>query len=142
MSVWLPNRAKNFLKSKFWKLFWIFFDKMVSILMNIIQHEQYFFSFLLSAHSSQSHTTSCLGLMSHHRVNNKCNRVNGWGWRWLIYALCHILLCNNMLCVFRSNHHFVRVWQISQKKTCVGVFFSLKMMKFYKDICFAGIFFW
>ena len=141
MSVWLPDLVSNFFNSKFWQ-FWIFFDKMVSILMNIIQHEQYFFSFLLSAHSSQSHTTSCLGLMSHHRVNNKCNRVNGWGWRWLIYALRNILLCNNMLRVFRSNHHFVRVWQISQKNTCVGVFFSLKMMKLYKDICFAGIFFW
>ena len=26
-------------------------------------------------------------------------------WRWLIYALCNFLLCNNMLHVFRSNHH-------------------------------------
>ena len=33
------------------------------------------YTFLLSACSSQSHATSCLSLMSHHRVNNKCNRV-------------------------------------------------------------------
>ena len=54
-------------------------DKMVSVFINIIQHKQYFFlfwhMFLLSACSSQSHATSCLSLMSHHRVNNKCNRV-------------------------------------------------------------------
>ena len=30
-------------------------------------------TFLLSAHSSQSHATSYLSLMSHDRVNNKCN---------------------------------------------------------------------
>ena len=52
---------------------------MVSILINIIQHEQYFFSFRqtspLSACSSKSLATSCLSLKSHHRVNNKCNRV-------------------------------------------------------------------
>ena len=41
----LSYRQSNFMKSKFWKLFWIFFDKMVSILINIMQHEQYFFSF-------------------------------------------------------------------------------------------------
>ena len=43
--VWSPNWASNFLKSKFWNLFFIYFHKMVSILVIIIQHEQYFFSF-------------------------------------------------------------------------------------------------
>ena len=54
-------------------------DKMVSILIHVIQHEQYFFlfryTFLLSACSSQSHTRSCLSLMSHHRINSNCNTV-------------------------------------------------------------------
>ena len=45
MSVWSPDWKSNFLKSRFWKLFLIFFDKMVSILINTIQHEQYFFLF-------------------------------------------------------------------------------------------------
>ena len=43
--------------------------------------------------------------MSHHWVNNKCNRVKGRRWRWLIYALCNSLLCNDMLRVFRINYH-------------------------------------
>ena len=43
----LSYRQSNFMKSKFWKLFWIFFDKMVSILMNIIQHGQYYLIILL-----------------------------------------------------------------------------------------------
>ena len=46
---------------------------------NIIQHEQYFFSFqahfLRSARSSQSDATSCLSLMSHHQVNNKSKEL-------------------------------------------------------------------
>ena len=28
-----------------------------------------------------------------YRINNKCNRVKGWRWRWLMYAL------NNFYCV-------------------------------------------
>ena len=34
--------------------------------------------------------------MSHHQVSNKCNRVKGQHWRWLIYAPHNFLLCNNM----------------------------------------------
>ena len=49
MTVWSPDWPSNFLKRKLWKLFSIFFDKMVSILINIIQHEQYFFSFQAQA---------------------------------------------------------------------------------------------
>ena len=107
MSVWLPDWLSNFLKSKFWKLFLINF-KMISILIDIILHEQYVFyfshKFLLFARSYQSHITSCLSLMSHHQVNNKCYRVKGRHWRWLIYALRNFLL-HNMLRVFRSNNH-------------------------------------
>ena len=44
-------------------------------------------TFLLSACSSQSHTT-CLSLMSHQQVNNKCSRIKRCCRRWLIYALC------------------------------------------------------
>ena len=55
-------------------------------------------TFPLSAHCSQSHATSCSSLMCHHRVNNKCNRVKGRRWKWLIYALRNFLLCNNIIC--------------------------------------------
>ena len=47
MSVWSPDWASNFLKNKFLNLFKIFFDKMVSILINIIQHESYYLIILL-----------------------------------------------------------------------------------------------
>ena len=63
---------------------------MVSILINLIQHEQYF--------SFQVHISAvCLFLLkSYHimlkshvssSVNNKCNRVKGQHWRWLILCL-------------------------------------------------------
>ena len=89
---------------------------------------------LLSAHSSQSHATSCSSLMSHHQVNNTCNRVKGQHWRWLIYALRHFSLRNNMLCVFRSNHHCS--WKFHEfhgKTPVLKSLFFLKLMKLYKD---------
>ena len=43
MSIWSNNWMSNFLKHKFWILLSIFFDKIVPALINIIQHEQYFF---------------------------------------------------------------------------------------------------
>ena len=67
MSVWSPNWTSNILKDRFWKLFLILFDKMVSILINTIQHEQYFFLF---------YTILCSSLMSYHQANNKCNNSN------------------------------------------------------------------
>ena len=57
--------------------------------------------FLLSAHFSQSQTTSCLGIMSYHQVNNKCNGVKRWHWRWLIYAL-YISLLHIMFTCFQK----------------------------------------
>ena len=121
MSAWSPGWASNFLKSQFWKLLLIFFDKMVSILINVIQHEQYLFSFrltfLLSACSSQSHATSCLSLMFHNRVNNKRNRVKERRWRWLIYVPHNFLRRNNMLRVFRSSQHCSWKFHKFHKKT-------------------------
>ena len=89
--------------------------------------------FLLSAHSSQCHATLCASLMSHHRVNNKCNRVKGQRWRRLIYALRIFLLCN-MLRVFRSNHHCSWKFHKFQRKTPVSECFFLKMMKLYRHL--------
>ena len=45
--------------------------------------------------------------MFHHWFNKKCNRVKRRHWRWLIYALCNLLLWNNEYynVIFRSNHH-------------------------------------
>ena len=90
--------------------------------------------FLLSARSSQSHAALCLNLMSHHRVNNKPNRVKGRRWRWLIYALRNFLLRNNVTCYQKQPPLPLKVSQIPQENTCVGVFFFLKMTKLFKDI--------
>ena len=89
---------------------------------------------LLFARSSQSHATSYSSLMSHHRVNNKYNRLKGQHWRSLIYALHNFLLRNNMLPVFRSNHH--RSWKFHEfhrKAPVLEYHFFLKMMKLYED---------
>ena len=114
--VWVSKIPKICLVSKLGKqlpkkrilLLQILFEKMVLILISVTQHEQYFFlfwhMFLLSAYSSQSHARSSLSLTSHHWINNKCNRVKGWCWRWLIYAQRNFLL-HNMSHVSRSNHH-------------------------------------
>ena len=103
MFVWSPNWESNFLKSK------LFFDKMLSILINIMQHEQYLFSFQahIPAVSLFLSKSRHIMLESHvsSQANNKCNRVKGWWWIWLIYVLCNFLLHNNMLHVFKSNHH-------------------------------------
>ena len=83
--------------------------------------------FLLSALSSQSHTISCLVLMSHHQVNNKCNRVKEWCWRWVIYALHNFLLGNKMLHVFRSNHHCSwKFHKFHRKHLCLSVLKKLQ----------------
>ena len=117
---------------------------MVSILINVKQNERYFFlfwhMFLLSACSCQSHATSCLSHMSHHRVNNKCNRVKRTTLKMANLPLCddfyYIVIC----CVFRSNHHCSWKFQKFHRKTPVLKSLSfLKIMKLYKDICFAWI---
>ena len=106
--------------SKFWKLFNYsrYLDKIVSILINIIQHEQYFFLF-------QTHVSaviSCSSPISHHQVNNKCNRVKARHWRWLIYALSNFL-CYNVTCFQKQPPLFLKVSQIPHENTCVGVSF-------------------
>ena len=78
--------------------------------------------------------------MSHHWVNNKCNRVKGQCQRWLIYALRKCLLCNNMLRVFRSNRHCSWNFHKFHGKTLVlESLFFLRMMKLYKYNCSAWI---
>ena len=76
-------------------------------------------TFLLPTRSSQSNVTSCLCLMSHHRVNNKCNRIKGRRWRWLFYALRNFLLRNNMFRVFKSNRHCSWKFRKFHRKTPV-----------------------
>ena len=89
---------------------------MPFILINVIQHEQYFFSF--QAHVS----TGCLShatyssFTSQYPVNNKCNRVKGLHWRWLIYALRNFLLYNNVTCFQKQPPLFFEVSKIPQKK--------------------------
>ena len=105
---------------------------MVSILINIMRHEQYFFlfrhTFLLSACSSQSHATSCL------------NGVEERRWRWLIFALHIFLLHDNMLGAFRSNHHCPWKFHKFHRKTPVlESLLFLKIMKLRKNICSAWI---
>ena len=115
---------------------------MVSILITIIHNEQYFFLFqahistvcsflsksryiIFESHVSsfsQSHATLFSSLMSHHWVNNKCDRVKRWHWKRLIYALRDFLWHNNMLCVFRTNHHCS--WSFTNSSGNVGVSFK------------------
>ena len=61
----------------------LFFDKMTSILINMPAWAGTYFClrhrFLLTVPSSQSHATSCLSLLSHHQVNNKCNKCKAMG---------------------------------------------------------------
>ena len=94
-------------------------------------------TFLLSARSSQSHTTSCSSLMSHHQVNYKCNRVKGQHWRWLIYELSNFLL-GNVICFQKQPPNLESFTNSTGKHLCWSLFF-LKMMKLYKDICSAWI---
>ena len=72
--------------------------------------------FLLSACSSQSHAT-CLSLMSHYEINNKCNWVKEWHWRWLIYALHNFLLRNNVTWFQKQPPLLLKVSQILQENT-------------------------
>ena len=82
---------------------------------------------LLSARFSQSHPTSCSSLMFYHWVSNKCDRVKGHHWRWLIYAPSNFLLPNNMFS------------EATTRKTPLWSLFFLKMMKLDKEICSAWI---
>ena len=75
-------------------------------------------------------------LVSHRVVNNKCNRVKGWHWRWLIYAQRNFLLCN-ILHVFRSNHNcFWKFLKFCRKTPVLSLFFSLKWQN-YINPCFC-----
>ena len=94
---------------------------MVSILINVKQKERYFFlfwhMFLLSACSSQSHATSCMSHMSHHRVNNKCNRV-----KRTTLKMANLPLCDDFQ---KQPPLFLKVSKIPQENTCGEVsFFS------------------
>ena len=71
---------------------------------------------LLSTRSSQSHN-KCTSLMSHHWVNNNCNKVKGQHWRWLIFAL-HDFRPTTVLESFTN----------STENTCDGVFFSFRFI--------------
>ena len=95
--------------------------------------------FLLSARSSQIHATSCLSLMSHHWVNNKCNRVKWQHWRLLIYALHNFLQRNKMLRVFRSNHNCPWKFQKLHRKTPVleSLFKKVTGLQTYFMVCFS-----
>ena len=65
--------------------------------------------------------------------------VKGQHWRLLIYVLHNFLLYNNATYFQRQPPLFLKVSQIPQEKTCVGVFFFLGMMKLNKDICSVWI---
>ena len=116
---------------------------MVSILINVIQHEQYFFSFQeqVSAVYSFISKSCCIMLKSHVSSlgNNKCDKAKGQCWRWLIYAQGNFLL-HNMLRVSRSNNCCSwTFYKFHRKIPVLKSLFFLKMMKLYKGICSAWI---
>ena len=108
---------------------------MVSILINNIQHEQYFFSFRFTLHHPRA---SCLIIGLIINAMAVTITVKGQRWRLLIYALRNFLLRNNVTCFQKQPSLFLKVLQVSKENTCIGVFF-LEMMKLYEDICSAWI---
>ena len=75
-------------------------------------------SFLLSAHSSQSHTTSYLSLMPHDWVNNKCKWSKRLTLKMANYAINNFLLPNSVTSFQKQPPLFFKVSQISQENTC------------------------
>ena len=62
----------------------------------------------------------------------------GQGWSWLIYALRNFYYMI-MLRVFRNNQNYSWKFYKFHRKTPVGVSFSFKLLKLYKDTCSAWI---
>ena len=123
--------------------------KYIYLVAQLVEHDQYFFWYSmintsfpsrhtlpLLAHSSQNHATSCSSLMSHHRVNNKCNRVKGQHWRWLIYALhnFYYVMC---FVFWEASVTVLDSFTKSTEKHLLESLFFLKIIKLYKDICSA-----
>ena len=73
-------------------------------------------------------------LMSHHWVHNKCNRVKGWHWRWLIYSLRNICYMFS-----EATTSFWKFHKFHLKTPELESLFLIKMMELYKDICSAWI---
>ena len=117
--------ASIFLKSKFWKLYslikWYQFLTMSNTYFSFTQHYA---------------RVSCLII----RLTNAITvtAVKGRRWRLLLCALRNFLL-RNVMCFQKQPPLFLKVSQIPQWNTYVGVSFSLEMMKLYKDICSAWI---
>ena len=111
----------------------------MSVLINIIQHKHYFFSFQAHITAVCSFLSKSFHIMlefhlSSSGVNNKCITVKGQHWIWLIYALHNFVLCNN-LHVLKSNHHcYWKFHKFHRKTPVVESLFSLKMLKLYKEI--------
>ena len=88
---------------------------------------QFRHTFLLSANAPQSHAKSCLSLMSHHQVNNKCNNSNNNKRTALKVAnLCPM-------------YFFIFCYVFSEATTTVlesftKSLFFLKMMKLYRHL--------
>ena len=106
---------------------------MISIPINIIQHDQLILFFFTPHHAWVPSLIIGLTIKA-----MAVTAVTGWCWRLLIYALCNILLCNNVMS-FQKQPPSLKVSQIPQENTCVECLFFLEMMKLYKDICSASI---
>ena len=80
-----------------------------------------------------THASSCLGLMSHHWVNNEYNRVKGQHWRWLIYVLHNFLLRNNKLRFSEATTTVLKSFtNCREKPLCWSLFFSLRCWNYIK----------
>ena len=81
--------------SRYFLIKWYPFISILCSMSNTSFHFRH--PLLLSSPSSQSHAISYSSPMSHYQVTNKCNRLNAWHWRWLIFALYIFLLHNSRL---------------------------------------------
>ena len=122
-NVCLAQLGKQFLEKQILK---IILDILWKNGINSYENVCFRQTFLLPACSTHSQATWYSSLMSHHQVNNKCNWVKGPHWKWLIYPLCNFLLCSN-ICFQKQAPLFLKVSQIAQKNTCVGIFFKKKL---------------
>ena len=94
--------------------------------------------FLMSACSSQIPAASCLSIMSHHQINNKCNRVKRTLLKMAKFMSCVIFYYFITCYVFsEATTTVLESFKFHKKTPVLESLFFLKIMKLYKDICSA-----
>ena len=119
MSVWSPDWASNVLKKKFWELFQISFDKMVLILISIIQHEQYYLIILFINRPKgwnfiEKETLAQMFSCEFCEIsrNNFFYRAHPGNWFWIKFCKSYKEVCEGTSLVkFWQSCHFDIKWR-------------------------------